>query len=274
MTACTTDHLNRFSDSQSIHVAFCEPLPGLFAWALAVKYLSFSSSDSSPPGHDKTGAAASADATGNTGNISNSLCFPQPWPSPQPPRPSLWVLQHAATVNSQLMRCWCGIVAAELVRHTFCFNMVEVVTEHPDQSLSIHNMAVMFLDFLVMFKLIHCLEKAFGLRGPVESSSCKGRICLLHPWPRPGFQGWQLRDSKMTEFHRMFFFLNHNKKYSVKKENWHKDHKGHFACHFATDPALAFGWSGGCLTLYFWKNAELRGCDVNQCRAKARRIPI
>ena len=77
----------------------------------------------------------------------------------------------------------------------------------PDQSLSIHNMAVMFLDFLVMFKLIHCLEKAFGLRGPVESSSCKGRICLLHPWPRPGFQGWQLRDSKMTEFHGMFFFF-------------------------------------------------------------------
>ena len=68
-------------------------------------------------------------------------------------------------------------------------------------------MAVMFLDFLVMFKLIHCLEKAFGLRGPVESSSCKGRICLLHPWPRPGFQGWQLRDSNMTEFHRMFFFF-------------------------------------------------------------------
>ena len=98
----------------------------------------------------------------------------------------------------------------------------------PDQSLSIHNMAVMFLDFLVMFKLIHCLEKAFGLRGPVESSSCKGRICLLHPWPRPGFQGWQLRDSKMTEFHRMFFFF-------------FEPQQKIFACHFATDPALAFG---------------------------------
>ena len=45
--------------------------------------------------------------------------------------------------------------------------MVEIVTEHlanPYQSFSI---LIMFLDF-VMFKRIHCLEKAFGLWGPVE----------------------------------------------------------------------------------------------------------